>query len=150
MAFIHYSQPTAHSPQPTFHCPLPTAQPDFFKSYFNASKMLNINLKKKHCKSCKKLPWELVGCQGVRVFLLKDVIITTSVTIVIFITITIWVFELSQFYFFSFAQFEFGPNLIIQVLSQFVLFFSFITVWVLEFCHNLGFFFIVLSQFDFV
>ena len=31
----------------------------------------------------------VVGCQGVKVFLLKDVIITTSVTTVIFITITI-------------------------------------------------------------
>ena len=31
----------------------------------------------------------VVGCQGVKVFSLKDVIITTSVTTVIFITITI-------------------------------------------------------------
>ena len=82
----------------------------------------------KHRKSCEKLPWELVGCPGVKVFfLLKDVIITTSVTTVVFITITIWVFELSQLFFFIFAQFEF---------------LSFITVWVLDFCHNLGFFFI--------
>ena len=35
---------------------------------------------KKHRKSCEKLPWELVGCQAVKVFLLKDVGITTSVT----------------------------------------------------------------------
>ena len=38
----------------------------------------------KHRKNCKKLPWELVGCQGVKVFLLKDVIITTSVTTVLY------------------------------------------------------------------
>jgi hypothetical protein len=31
----------------------------------------------------------VVSCQGVKVFLLKDVIITTSVTTVIFITITV-------------------------------------------------------------
>ena len=84
----------------------------------------------KHRKSCKKLPWELFGCQGVKVFWLKDVIITTSVTTVILITITIWVFALSQLNFFSFAQFEFGHSLIFQVLSQF--------------------FFKVLSQFEFL
>ena len=88
----------------------------------------------KHRKSCEKLPWESVRCQGVKVFfLLKYVIITSSVTTVIFITITIGVFE-------------FGHNLIFQVLSQFV-FLGFITVWVLEFCHNLGLFFLVLSVF---
>ena len=68
---------------------------------------------KKHRKSCEKLPWELVGCQGVKVFLLKDVIITTSITTVIFITITIWVFELSQFYFLGLH------NLSFWVWSQF-------------------------------
>ena len=77
----------------------------------------------KHRKNCKKLPWELVGCQGVKVFLLKDVILTSSVTTVIFITITIWVFE----------RFEF---------------FSLVTIWSFKFCHNL--FFWVLLQFEFL
>ena len=97
--------------------------------------------KKKHRKNCEKLPWELLGRQGVKVFLLKDVIITTLVTTVFFITITIWVFELSQFNFFKCCTiwvFELGYNLICQVLSQFVVL-SFVTVWVLEYCHNLGF-----------
>ena len=97
---------------------------------------------KKHRKSCEKLPWELVGCQGVKVFLLKDAIITTSVTTVIFITIIIWVFELSHLYFFSVVQFEFLS--LVKIWSfkfcHNFFYFSFITVWVLEFCHNLVFF----------
>ena len=75
----------------------------------------------KHRKNCEKLPWELVGCLGVKVLLLKDVTIL----------------------FFRFAQFEFLSLVTIRslkVLSKFVCFFSFITVWVLEFCYNLGFF----------
>ena len=92
----------------------------------------------------------VVGCQGIKVFSLKDVIITTSVTTVIFITITIWVFELSQFYFFSFVQFEFLSLVTIWSFKCcHIFFYSFITVWVLEFCHNLGFF-LVLSESDFV
>ena len=101
--------------------------------------------KAKHRKSCEKLRWELVGCQGVKVFLLKDVIITTSVTTVIFITITILVFELSQFNCFSFARFEFLSMVTIwsfKFCHNFV-FLSFVTVWVLEFCHNLGFFLVL-------
>ena len=92
----------------------------------------------------------VVGCQGVKVFSLKDVIITTSVNTVIFITITIWVFELSQFFFLVLY------NLSFWVWSQFdlsnfvtIFFCCFITVWVIEFCHNLGFF-LVLSSSDFV
>ena len=77
----------------------------------------------------------VVGCQGVKGFSQKDVIITTSVTTVIFITITIWVFELSQFNFFSFVQFEF-----LSLVTVCCFFLSFIFVWVLEFWHNLGFF----------
>ena len=58
------------------------------------TEFLNVCTNTKHCKNCKKLPWELVGCQGVKVFLLKDVIITISVTTVILL--------LSQFEFLSF------------------------------------------------
>ena len=61
------------------------------------------NLSTKHRENREKLPWEFVGSQGVKVFfLLKDVIITTSVTTVISTTITIWVFE---FYHFDFLNF---------------------------------------------
>ena len=88
---------------------------------------------RKTSQELRKAALRVVGCQGVKVFLLKDVIITTSVTTVIFITITIWVFELSQFNFFSFAQFEF---------------LSLVTIWSFKFCHNL--FFWVLSQFEFL
>ena len=50
--------------------------------------------KKKHCKNCKKLPREhFIGCQGVKLFLLKDVMIATvttaSVTTVTITTVTI-------------------------------------------------------------
>ena len=90
------------------------------------TRLLELLWAAKHRKSCEKLPWELLGCQGVMVFLLKDVIITTSVTAVIFITITIWVFELSQFYF-CFAQFEFFGLVTIWSfkLSQFLFYFFF-------------------------
>ena len=93
----------------------------------------------------------VVGCQGVKVFSLKDVIITSSVTTVIFITITIWVFELSQFVFFSFVQFEFLSLVTIWSFKFCYNFFlSFITVWVLEFSFNLVFCLFVLSQSHFV
>ena len=49
----------------------------------------------KTSQELQKAALRVVGCQGVKVFLIKDVIITTSVTTVIFITITISVFELS-------------------------------------------------------
>ena len=47
-------------------------------------------LTQKTSQELRKAALRVVGCQGVKVFLLKDVIITTSVTIVIFITITIY------------------------------------------------------------
>jgi hypothetical protein len=94
--------------------------------------------KTKHRKSCEKLPWELVGCQGVKVFLLKDVIIPTSVTTVIFITITIWVFELSQFNFFLVLH-----NFSFWVWSQFDLS-NFVTHF-FSFFYNSSF--LVLSHF---
>ena len=71
---------------------------------------------KKHRKNCEKLPWEyLIGCRGVKLFLLKDVTLTTTVTTVTITSITIW------------------------VLSQFD-FLSFVTILVFEFCYNLNFF----------
>ena len=109
-----------------------------------------IDKKKNIARVAKSCPesWSVV--KVLRYFvLLKYVIIATSVTTLIFITITIYVFELSKFYFFSFGQFEFLS--LVTILSLFVLsfvticcfFFSFITVWVLEFCHNLVFFLVV-------
>jgi hypothetical protein len=44
---------------------------------------------KKNPQELQKTALRVVGCQGVKVFLLKDVIITTSVTTVIFITIAV-------------------------------------------------------------
>ena len=83
-------------------------------------------LLKKHCKNCEKLLREhLIGCQGVNLFLLKDVTINTF-----------WV--LSQFKFFLLrilSQFEVLSFLTIWVLSQFE-FLSFVTIWHFEFCHK--------------
>ena len=101
----------------------------------------------------------LLGCS---VVLLKDVIITTTVTIA---TVKIWLLEfchhfifrvLSQFIFFMFCHnlsFNFFCYIFL-VLFQFV-FFSLVTIWVFEFCHNLNFKFChnlsfsVLFKFDF-
>ena len=52
----------------------------------------------KHRENRKKLPWEhLIGCQGVKLFLLKYVTITTvsnaTVTTDIITTVTIWVLK---------------------------------------------------------
>ena len=62
----------------------------FIKSFFF--------FKIKHCKNCEKLPWEyLIGYQGVKLFLLKDVnitiVTTATVTTVTITTVTIWVYE---------------------------------------------------------
>ena len=129
---------------PPYSCVLPQYLAELL-SQFSYSSLLLLKATQpvreiKHRKSCEKLPWELVGCQGVQVFLLKDVIITTSVTTVIFITITIWVFELSQFNFFSFAQFEFLSLVTIWSFKFCQKFFLVLSVWVLEFCHSLSFF----------
>ena len=67
----------------------------------------------------------LIGCQGVKLFLLKYVTITTVTTVTI-TTVTIRVFK-------------FCHNLFFLVLSQFE-FFSFVTIWALKVCH-LQFFF---------
>ena len=94
----------------------------------------------------KKLHREhLIGYQGVKLFLLKYVAITTvttaTITTVTVITLTIWVLELSQFDFwvlslFGFlSQFGFLRCHIFLVLSQFE-FLSLVTIWVFEFCHN--------------
>ena len=91
-------------------------------------------------KSC---PQEhLIGFQGVKLFLLKDVTITTIwflFTFKLLIFITIWVFG-------------FCHNLSFWVLSQFE-FLSFVTICGFQFCHNLSFFSFVtvwvLSQFEF-
>ena len=48
-----------------------------------------LGVSSKTLQELRKAALRVVGCQGVKVFLLKDVIITTSVTTVIFITITI-------------------------------------------------------------
>ena len=98
---------------------------------------------KKHRKSCEKLPWELVGCQGVKLFLLKDVILTTAVTTVILL--------LSQFEFLSHQNYFFFilHNLSFWVWLQFDLS-SFVTICFFDFCHSLStwvlphFFFLVL------
>ena len=132
----------------------------------------NVSLWRRVVKSREKLPWELVGCQGVRVFLLKDVIITTSVTTVIFITITIWVFKLSQFNFcfvlynlsfwvwsqfdlssFVTIFFKFYHSLSSWVLLQFRFFFSFVAVWfflVLSILELVFFSFVTVGFFSFV
>ena len=115
---------------------------------------LERELKERRQRKYENIAWVAKSCPEswsvVKVlrcfFLQKDVIITTSVTTVNFITITIWVFELSQFYFLSFAQFEFLSLVTIwSFKSCHTLFLSFITVWVLEFGHNLGFYFSFVS-----
>ena len=81
----------------------------------------------KHCENRKKLPQEhLISYWGVNLFLLNDVNITTvttaTVTTVTITSVTIWI--LSQFDFFSFVTlqvFEFCHNLNFWVLSQFVI-----------------------------
>ena len=63
----------------------------------------------KHRENREKLPWEyLICCRGVKLFLLKDVPITTIVTTVTITTITIWV--------------KFCHNLSFQILSLLSLF----------------------------
>ena len=86
----------------------------------------------KHCKSCEKLPWELVGCQGVKVFFTK---------------------RCHYNYFCHYCNFYYHHNLSFWVVTIFFLFlhnlsfFSFVTIWSFKFCHNL--FFLSLSQFEF-
>ena len=71
----------------------------FYKMLLSFSEF-NLVCVHKTSQGLQKAALRVVGCQGVKGFLLKDVIITTYVTTVIFITITILVFELSQFNFF--------------------------------------------------
>ena len=54
------------------------------KMFLNVSKQQQL----KTSQELRIAALRVVGCQGVKVFLLKDVIITTSVTTVIFITST--------------------------------------------------------------
>ena len=66
---------------------------------------LSVDVCWKHRENREKLHREhLIGCRGVKLFLIKDVTITTftsaNVTTVTITTVTIWVFELSQFDFF--------------------------------------------------
>ena len=84
------------------------------------------NRRRKHCENRNMLPREhLIGCQGVKMFLLKDHFI--------------------GFFFFSFLyKFRF---VIFRVLSQ-LEFLSFVIIWVFEFFHNLSFW--VLSHFEFL
>ena len=124
------------------------------------------DIRKKHRENRKNLPREhIIGCWGVKLFLLKDVTIitvtTATVTTVTFTTVTIGFFwALSQFDFWFFSPiwvFEFCYNLSFWVLSHSFLdwsqfgFLSFFTIFGFEFCHNLNFrilfhwFFLVLS-----
>ena len=67
----------------------------------------------KHCENCKTLPREhLIGCHGVKMFLIKD-----------------------PFKFSFLLKLRF---VIFPVLSQLGLI-SFVTIWFFEFCHNLSF-----------
>ena len=84
----------------------------------------------KYCKNHEKLHQEhIIGCQGVKLFLLWYVIITTvptaTVIIVTITTVTIW-------FFWVWSHFNF---------------LSFVNISVFEFCHILSFW--DLSQFDF-
>ena len=88
---------------------------------------LHQNVKIQHCKYCKKGHREhLISCQGVKLFLLKYITITTvttaTVTTVPITTVTTWVFE-------------FCHNLFFLVLSKFD-FLSFVKIWVFEFCQK--------------
>ena len=113
----------------------------------------------KHCKNREKLHKEhLIGCQGVKLFLLKYVTIST-VTTAIVTTVPIWVLLLKKnfftIWFFEFCHnlnYEFCLNLSFWVLST-IFFFSFVAIWVIDFGHNLSFWvchnlsFWILSQF---
>ena len=88
---------------------------DFFdknpekKSYFSWCFYIESTPKTKHRKNCKKLDREhLIGCRGVKLFLLKDVTITNvttaTVTAATLTTVTILVFEFfHNLIFFSFV-----------------------------------------------
>ena len=127
----------------------------YFSIYLSISPLgshIPISIKKKHCENREKLHREhLIGCQGVKWFLLKYVTIitvttatvtTATVTTVTVTTVTNWVFWVFVKIWFSLvlSQFEF-----FWVLSHFD-FLSFVTIWVLEFGHNLRVW--VLSQFE--
>ena len=101
----------------------------------------------KHSKNCKTLPREhFIGCQGVKMFLLKDpfkVFSSHKLRFVIiqvlsrfeflrFDNLSFWLF--SKFEVLSYSQFEFCHILSYWFLPQF------------EFCHNLNCW--VLSQFE--
>ena len=98
----------------------------------------------KHCENREKLPWEQnIGCWGVKLFLLKNVTITTTtVNITTVIICFSWVLSHLIFKFFHNLTFFFSHNLS---------FLCFVTIWVLSkldfFSHNLSF--SVLSQFEF-
>ena len=74
----------------------------------------------KDCENRKQLPWEhLIGWQGVKLFLLKYVTITTvttaTVTTVTITTVPVWVFEFCH----NLFSFSFVAIWVFQVLSQF-------------------------------
>ena len=61
----------------------------------------------KTSQELRKAALRVVGCQGVKVFLLKDVIITISVTTVLVLLSQFEFLSCYKLFFFSSAQFEF-------------------------------------------
>ena len=117
---------------------------------------------KKHRENREKLPREhLIGCQGVKMFLLKDhfkvsFVISWDLSWFMFChNLSFWVLSHFQL-FLVLSQFEFLSLFTIWVLPHFEFChnFSFVTIWFLsqldflKFCHNLTFW--VLSQFEFL
>ena len=89
----------------------------------------------KHSENCKTLPWKhLIGCQCVKLILLKYFSITTTK---FGHSLSFWVLPQFVLSFVNICVFEFGLNLIFEFghnLSFWVLSF-----WVFEFGHNLSF-----------
>ena len=131
----------------------------------------------RHCEYRKKLPWEhLISYQGVNLFYLNMSLLLLSLLVLSLLSLllltqfmlfschnlifslflsqfellssfTIWDFELSYFYFWVFSQFKFLSCVTHWVWVNFFCF-SFVTIWVFEFCHNSSCW--VLSQFEFL
>ena len=135
------------------------------------------NIKGKHRKSCEKLPWELVGCQGVKVFFTKrchynyfchychfynyhnlsfwvwsqfdlSSFVTTFIFLKFYHSLSYWVLPQLRFFFLSVWFFFSFVNFRVFFFNFSQFgFFSFVTIWVFKFCRNLSFW--VLSQFQF-
>ena len=108
----------------------------------------------KHHENCKKLPWEhVIGCWGVKLFLLKYVTITTVTTATVtWTTVVFWLLFLflSQLDFLSYITIWFMSFVKTWRKKLFtpICFFSSVAIQVFEACHNLRF--LVLSQVKFL